>query len=408
MHQQRLARFNWARFGMFVHWGVYSIPGRGEWVRFHEDIPQAEYAELADRFNPRRYEPKAWARIAREAGMRYMVLTAKHHDGFCLFDSAHTDFSAVRTGARHDLVADYVEACRDEGLMVGLYVSAADWSNPVYFRGADGDPAGRQECVERFHQQTLELMSNYGRIDLLFHDCSSAPGLRGDQSARTAAAWDVEKLNAKIRALQPDILINDHPGVPGDYVTSEQALPPADDDAARMYETRLSMNASRGHTVGDNSWKSTEVLIKHLVACAARGNNLLLDVGPDADGVIPTAVVERLREMGAWLEVHGQAIYGTDRVLPNWRDCHATGRVVIKGHHVFLTLDQWHPSGQIVTTVFANEVLGARLLSTGERLPVRRDGRRVVVSGLPQYPSAAFVNIVQLDLDGPPRAQDPY
>jgi alpha-L-fucosidase len=408
MQQERLTRFNEARFGMFIHWGLYSIPGRGEWVRFHEDISQAEYARFADEFNPRRFDARAWARIARDAGMKYMVLTAKHHDGFCLFDSEHTAFTSARTAAGRDFVAEYVQACREAGLMVGLYFTVKDWSLPAYFRGPEADPAGWQQCVERFHLQTLELMSNYGRIDVLFYDTPDDANLRGDWSRRAAEVWDSATLNAKVRALQPDIIINDRSGLPEDYGTPEQTVPFAVADMSRMYECNLTMNDNWGYTIGDRNWKSTEVLIKQLVACAARGNNYLLNVGPDSDGVIPAESVERLREIGQWLQTHGQAIYGTERILPNWWDYHATGRITTKGNNAFLMLHQWSDNGQIVIKVFANEVRSARLLATGQQLDVRRDGRRVIITGLPQYPPAPFVNVMQLELDGIPQPQYYY
>lgn len=405
---ERLRRFNGARFGMFVHWGLYSILGRSEWVRFQEEIPAADYAKLADQFNPRQYDPGAWARIARDAGMKYMVLTAKHHEGFCLFDTEHSTLTSARTAARRDFVADYVKACRDEGLMVGLYFSVKDWSIPAFFRGPEADPDGWRECVDRFHQQTLELMTNYGRIDMLFYDGCDDANIRGGWGNRTPAIWEIETLNAQVRALQPDILINDRAGVPEDYGTPEQTIPDAVADMTRMYESCLTMNENWGYTLGDDNWKSTEVLIKHLVACAARGNNLLLNVGPDPEGVIPAQSVRSLREIGSWLLQHGPAIYGTERVLPNYWDHHSTGRITTKGEQAFLTLNQWSHNGEIIVTQLANNVRGARLLATGEELQVRRNGRRVIISGLPQYPPAPFVNVIQLDLQGTPEVQHYY
>jgi alpha-L-fucosidase len=405
MRQERLKNFNDARFGMFIHWGLYSILGRGEWVRYQEDIPPAEYAKLAQQFNPRRYDPRAWARIAREAGMRYMVLTAKHHDGFCLFDSEHTDFTSVRTAARRDFVAEYLDACRAEGLMAGLYFSVKDWSVPAYFRGPDADASGWQECVDRFHRQTLELMSNYGPIDILFYDCADDADFRGGWGERTAEVWDSEALNAKVRQLQPGILINDRSGLPEDYGTPEQTVPMEVPDGTRMYESCVTMNDNWGYAIGDGNWKSTGLLIRQLIACAARGSNYLLNVGPDPDGVIPAPSVERLREMGGWLRTHGKAVYGTERLLPNYFDVHSTGRITTKGHQAFLTLDQWAATGEIVMTQLANEVLAARLLPTGEQLAVHREGRRVFITGLPAHPPARHVSVVELDLDGPARPQ---
>lgn len=313
----RLAWFNEARFGMFIHWGLYSLLGRGEWVRFQERIPAAEYAALADEFAPRFYDPRAWARLAREAGMRYMVLTAKHHDGFCLFDSKQTNFSSVKTAARRDLVAEYVAACREEGLGVGLYFTLKDWTFPAYFRGPDADPSGWAEMVAFIHAQVRELMTQYGSIDILWYDGGDDANFRWAWAGRTDEVWRSAELNAMARSCQPGILINDRSGLPEDFGTPEQEIPTSA-GAGRMEEACITLNNNWGFNPGDQEWKSPVRVLSQLVACAARGNNYLLNVGPDPNGVVPQPAVDCLQAVGAWMKRHGEAIYGTQAALPDW------------------------------------------------------------------------------------------
>lgn len=301
--------FNQARFGLFIHWGLYSLLGRGEWVRYHEAIPAADYHALADRFNPQSFRPREWARLARQAGMKYMVLTAKHHDGFCLFDSQETEFTSVKTRAGRDFIAEYAEACRAEGLGLGLYFSVKDWDQPAYFRGPEQDPDGWQALVALFHAQTLELMRHYGPIDILFFDCADDANFRGGWGDQTADIWQSQALFKQIRALQPDILINDRAGLPGDYGTAEQTILNATGHNDRLYESCVTLNNSWGYTPLDQAWKTTETIISQLTACAARGCNYLLNVGPDPDGVIPCTAVSRLQETGEWLKVRSYLWY---------------------------------------------------------------------------------------------------
>ncbi len=406
---ERIKWFNEARFGMFIHWGLYSIPGRGEWVRYHEDIPDKEYRKLADKFNPHSYNPKEWAALAREAGMKYMVLTTKHHDGFCLFDSKYTDFTSAKTAAKRDLVAEYVKACRAEGLGVGLYFSVKDWSFPAYFKGPENDPEGWKELVSHFHNQALELMTNYGAIDVLFYDCSDDANFRGNWGSQTAAEiWESVELNRKIRALQPQILINDRSGPAEDYGTPEQEILSSVQDMGRAYESCITMNNSWGYSPYDTDWKSTKKLLGQLASCAARGYNYLLNVGPDSDGIIPAESVQRLQEMGIWMKVHGEAIYGTERILPNWWDYSTGGRITTKGHNAYLILSTWHSKGETVIVALKNEVKSAVLMADGTQLKVRREGRRTIISGLPVHTPFPWMNVIKMGLEGKPEAQYYY
>lgn len=401
--------FNDARFGMFIHWGLYSMLGRGEWVKYNEDIPTIEYNKLANAFDPQSFKPKEWAALAREAGMKYMVLTTKHHDGFCLFDSQFTEFTSVKTAAKRDLVAEYVEACRSEGLGVGLYFSVKDWSFPAYFKGPENDPDGWKVLVDHFHNQALELMSKYGKIDILFYDCSDDANFRGNWGTSTAAeVWKSAELNAKIRILQPSIMINDRSGPSEDYGTPEQEILSAVKDMNRIYESCITMNNSWGYSPNDTDWKSTSKLLGQLVACSARGYNYLLNVGPDPNGIIPPESVLRLQEIGIWMKVHGEAIYGTERILPNWWDHSSSGRITTKGHNAYLISDQWHSNGEVVVVALKNEVKSATLMANGKQLNVCRDGRRIVISGLPVHAPFPWMNVIKLELVGVPEAQYYY
>lgn len=407
--KERLKWFNGQRFGMFIHWGLYSIASKGEWYRYHEDVPADEYHALADEFNPRFYRPGEWARLARNAGMRYMVLTAKHHDGYCLFDSRYTDFTSVKTAAKRDFVREYADACRAEGLGVGLYFSCKDWDFPGYFRGPDADPEGFGKMVEHFHNQTLELMSNYGRIDILFYDCSDDANFRGNWGDKTASeVFGSKELNAKIRRLQPDIIINDRSGEKEDYGTPENTILNVLDDNGRMYETCMTMNSTWGYRENDHEWKSVSEIISQLVSCASLGCNYLLNLGPDRDGRIPQEAADRLYRVGMWLKANGEAIYGTDRVLPNWWNGLSNGLVTTKGNHVYLCVKEWPADGVERIVNIKNRVLSAKMLVTGRELSVRRDGRRVIIEGLPVNKPGPWINVVDLEVEGKPEAQFYY
>ena len=222
-YAERMAWFHQARFGMFIHWGLYSVLSRGEWVMLAERIPKEEYAKLAEQFNPGDFSADAWVKLAQEAGMKYIVLTTRHHDGFCLFDSKVSDFTSVKTAAKRDFVAEYVEACRKAGMRVGLYYSLLDWRFPGYHEGREKNPTSTAAMVEQAHSQVKELMGDYGKIDVLWYDGGWVPGV---DVKDVAQYWRAEELNRMVRELQPEIITNNRSGQDEDIDTRNKMLLP--------------------------------------------------------------------------------------------------------------------------------------------------------------------------------------
>ena len=335
-HEKRTQWYVHDRFGMFIHWGLYAIPARGEWVRSQEEIPLEEYEPFFHEFNPVDYDPKKWARAAKEAGMKYAIMTAKHHDGFCLFDSSLTDYKATNTPAGRDLIREYVDAFRAEGLKVGLYYSLLDWHHPDYPHYGDRHHPmrrneafrdhGKQEHFENyiayFHGQVRELCTNYGKIDLMWFDFS--------YDDMTGEKWQASRLVHMIRELQPHMIIDsrleaaggaygslitgDTTDYTGDFVCPEQIIPPRGivdrDGNPVIWETCMTMNNNWGYCSRDHFFKPSDMLIKKLVECVSKGGNLLLNVGPDARGNIPEESLEILRGIGKWMARNSASIYG--------------------------------------------------------------------------------------------------
>ncbi len=400
-YAERMKWFHEARFGMFIHWGLYSLLGRGEWVMFNERIRADEYAKLADRFAPDRYDPDAWAALAAEAGMKYMVLTTRHHDGFCLYDSEVSDFTSVKTAAGRDLVAEYVEACRKAGLKVGLYYSLMDWRFKGYWE-PDKYPDSAEAMVGQCHDQVTELMSNYGRIDVLWYDgCWVAHGAAdvGD----IGEFWRADELNANARKLQPHILINNRSGTQEDLDTPEQHVKAS--EPGRGWESCMTIGDSCGwgYVRHNPNFKTLPTLLQTLVNAAVGEGNLLLNVGPRPDGTIRPEETQLLREMGDWLDVNGEAIYGSQR-------CELSGGIVgqwtRKGASGYLHVFRW-PGEEAVCPYVVGEPTAATLLATGEPVKVRMEcNGRLVISGLPSEPPHPAVNVIRVDFRDVPKLLD--
>lgn len=333
-YERRMEWFRKARFGLFIHWGLYAIPARGEWVRSVEQMPQEQYQPYFEEFDPVDYDPAAWVRAAKAAGMQYAVLTAKHHDGFCLFDSALTDFKSTNTRLGRDVVRYFLDACRAEGLRAGLYYSLLDWHHPDYPHYGDGKHPMRNhpECgnenrdfdryLDYMHGQVRELCENYGKIDMFWFDFSY-DNLRGE-------AWRAAELADMVRTVQPGVILDNRLEVSGegfgslhacqptpwhgDFVSPEQMIPPnglQDVQGRDLYwEACVTMNHNWGYHAADQFFKPADMLIKKLVECVSKGGNLLLNVGPDARGNIPYQSMERLEAIGRWMAKNGRSIIG--------------------------------------------------------------------------------------------------
>jgi alpha-L-fucosidase len=327
------------RFGMFIHWGLYAIPARGEWVKQQESIPDADYQPFFETFNPVDYDPREWAAAAREAGMTYAVMTAKHHDGFCLFDSKYTDYKATNTLAGRDLIREYVDAFRDEGLRVGFYYSLLDWHHPDYPIAGDRIHPMRNHPDYKDHKGNLpayadymrnqveELLTNYGKIDVIWFDFSYDE-MRGE-------AWKGTELVEMVRRLQPEIIIDNRLGgnikasqpevYAGDFASPEQIIPPEgvtnEDGQPIPWEACITMNDHWGYASQDNNWKSPATLVRALVECVSKGGNLLLNVGPTARGELPDECYRILYEIGDWMHKNSESIYGCGNAnlpKPEW------------------------------------------------------------------------------------------
>ncbi|MES2277477.1 MAG: alpha-L-fucosidase [Bacteroidota bacterium] len=298
------------KFGMFIHWGLYAIPATGEWTMFNNKIPAEEYAKLADQFNPRHFSGAAWAKVAKQAGMKYMVMVARHHDGFALWNSpaSYHHFNSMETAAHRDFVKEYTDACRAAGLHVGLYYSPLDWRFPGYF-----DPKGLPENAALLKKQTYgqveELMKNYGKIEILWYDGGWLAHKGGDADA--AWFWEPLKLNAMVRGYNPDVVINPRSGMYGDFQTNEGDADVKGPIIPIPWEKNLNLSRGSWGYIKNGKLMTLKNVVDMLVNTVDRGGNMLLNVGPDPDGVIPPASVARLKEVGAWLGYNGESIYGT-------------------------------------------------------------------------------------------------
>jgi len=327
---QKIQRMKWwtdARFGMFIHWGLYALPARHEWVKNYERLNNEQYQKYFEMFNPDLYDPREWAKQAKAAGMKYVVLTAKHHEGFCLFDSKFTDYKATNTPVGKDLIKEYVEAFRAEGLKVGFYYSLIDWHHPDYTIdrmhplqvNTDEEYAAlnkgkdMSKYREYIKNQVKELLTNYGEISIIWFDFSF-PGKNG----KGRADWDSEGLLKLARSLQPGIIVDDRldlKDVDGgwDFVSPEQVKVtkwPEYNGKRIPWETCQTFSGSWGYYRDEHTWKSNAQLLELLIESVSKGGNLLLNVGPTARGTFDPRAQDRLKSMGEWMKYNNRSIYG--------------------------------------------------------------------------------------------------
>lgn len=368
------------RLGMFVHWGLYALPARHEWVKSRERMSDAEYQHYFDRFDPDRYEPREWARAAKAAGMSYVVLTAKHHDGFCLWDSALTDYKITKTPYGRDAVGPYVEACRAEGLKVGLYYSLIDWHHEQF--PVDGTHPQRDDeefkatavgrdirlYREYLHGQVRELLTSYGRIDYLFFDFSYEH--RVDYwGGKGPVDWGSERLLAMVRELQPGIVVNDRLGIPADFVTPEQYQPARAmqrDGRPVVWEACQTLNGSWGYDRDNLDFKSPEMLVRLLVDGVSKGGNLLLNVGPNGRGQIDARSADTLSGLGAWMDDHERAIRGAG---PAPFAPPADARYTLRGDRLYVHLFAW-PYKHLHLEGLADRVVYAQLMTDASEIRI--------------------------------------
>ena len=373
-----------ARFGMFIHWGLYSQLGRHEWAMETEGIPVAEYEKLAATFKPKPNAARDWARLAKQAGQKYMVMTTKHHEGFCHFDSKLTNYCAPKQGPGRDLVKEYVEAARAEGLRVGFYYSLMDWHHPDGARCATDEQA-RRRFVDYIHGQIRELLTNYGKIDILWYDVNWPLNVEG---------WESEKMNAMVYQLQPQILVNNRNGLPGDFTTPEQTIRAAQ----TAWESCMTMNDSWGYHRADDNWKSPKAIVRNLVTCAHDSGNYLLNIGPKADGSIPEESVRILTATGKWMEKTGPSIYQSEKCQVRSSQFAGFSR---KGNTLYMHVHFW-PGETVALGGLTNKVTSARLLASGKEVKFEQEQFRVRFMGLPENAPDDPVTTIAIECDGEP------
>jgi alpha-L-fucosidase len=387
--EQRMAWWHQARFGMFIHFGLYSVLGRHEWAMEEEGIPVVEYMKLDQQFKPKPGFAKAWASLAKQAGMKYMVMTTKHHEGFCNFATDLTPYCAPKQGPGRDLVKEYVEAARSEGMRVGFYYSLMDWHHPDGARCAH-DEAARRRFVDYTHGLIRDLMSHYGKIDILWYDVAWPLDAKG---------WESSKMNRMVFDLQPDIIVNNRNKLPGDFSTPEQHVGgPLKKGDNRGWETCMTMNDSWGYNKGDDDWKSPKTVVRDLIYCSQGGGNYLLNIGPMGDGSIPEPSVRILTAVGKWMEKHGNAIYGSE--ICQVRNSTYAG-FTRKGNTLYMHVYFW-PGEYVAIGGLKTKVNSARIMTTGQPVKVEQTEFQAKFTGLPQKAPDDLATVLEIECDGEP------
>ena len=381
---QRIKWYKEARFGMFIHFGAYSVPARGEWVRSYEQLSIEDYQKYVDAFNPDDCDMEKWAKMAKNAGMKYAVLTAKHHDGYCMFNTQLTDYKSSR-----DFVEEFVNAFRKEGLKVGLYFSLIDWHHKDFPHYKDRQHPERNN--EKFkdvyhdfnnylnfmHGQVNELCTNYGKIDIMWFDFS--------YDKMTGEKWQATKLVQMVRRLQPDIILDNrleasgegfgsltskNPNVyAGDFASPEQIIPPYgllnEEGEPILWEACITMNDHWGYFADDHNFKETSTIIRKLVECVSKGGNMLLNVGPDARGHFPKESIQILKEIGDWMSCYSKSIYGCDNAMMEKPE---NGRITKKGNKLYYHIMEMGIGGIALQGISHDQIEMIINLSDGSEL----------------------------------------
>lgn len=430
---ERMKWWREAKFGMFIHWGVYAQfagvykgheqrRGGAEWIMNRSKIPVAEYQEMAKSFNPVKYNPDAWVKMAKDAGMKYIIITAKHHDGFALFNSKASKWDITdATPYGKDLLKPLAEACKKQGMKLGFYYSQAqDWNNPggsaarkvmtegwlnpdsakvdAYTEAHHGhwDPAQETKSFAQYIDevsvpQVKELMTNYGDVAVLWWD---TPTNMTDEAAL--------KLQNALKT-QPQIITNDRlkrPNFPGDTKTPEQKIPNQAELDGMDWETCMTMNGTWGFRTSDNKWKSTETLIRNLADIASKGGNYLLNIGPKPDGTFPEESIERLKAIGDWMKINSEAIYSTKAspIPPvEWGRC--TRKETAKGTILYFSVFNWPSDGKLVVPNLKNKVLSATLLAAKNKLKTATENGVLTIT-LPSTAPDAIASVIKVEFEG--------
>jgi len=426
--KERMEWWHNAKFGMFIHFGVYSQwagvyhghqqqRGGAEWIMNRCKIPVAEYQERAKNFNPVKYNPEEWVKMAKNAGMKYIIITSKHHDGFALFDSKASNWNVVKaTKYGKDLLKPLAKACKKYDIKLGFYYSQAqDWNNPGgavsrrlmkegwpnpdstnidnYTAKHDGhwDPSQETATFDEYIDrvavpQVREILSNYGNIAVLWWD---TPTHMTDEIAL--------KLQGALK-LQPNIITNDRlkqPNFKGDTKTPEQHIPDQKALTGQNWETCMTMNGSWGYR-DDNKWKSNKTLIRNLVDIASKGGNFLLNVGPKPDGTFPQQSIERLKAIGDWMHINSESIYKTQSspfdILP-WGRC--TQKTENKNTILYFSVFDWPKNGELVISSLKNEVLSAKLLANGNKLQTKKTDDGIIIE-VPETAPDSIASVIKV------------
>ena len=429
---EKAARMKWftdARFGMFIHWGLYAqpagvwkdkdIPGVGEWIQRRAQIPTVDYEPLQKTFNPVKYNAEQWVLLAKKAGMKYIVITSKHHDGFCLYDSKYSDWDMGGTPYKKDLLDPLAEACRKHGLKMCFYHSILDWHHPQFaakakWTGSNATENPDMEIYRAYMKNQLhELLTNYGDVGIVWFD------------GEWAKCWTHEMgvdLYNYCRTLQPNTIVNNRvdkgrrgmAGMTastefvGDYGTPEQEIPQTGFGDGVFWESCMTMNKTWGFKIKDHDWKSKEKLIRNLIDLASKGGNFLLNVGPTAEGEIPAASIERLTAMGEWMGLYGDSIYGTSAspLDRNSWDGRCTQKKIEAGTRLFFHVFEWPTDGVLNIKYLKNKPVVATIMGTDEKLTVTGETGDWNIK-LPAAAPNEIASVVQIEIAGSPEVE-PY